>query len=68
MMSTTIEKQRALCLSHINDATKKKFQLLYFVAARSHAENLINRKLYEEVVPDSDSDGLLIADYIQPAQ
>ena len=38
--------------------------LLYYGAARRMAENYINRKLYEDKVPESDPDGLSIADDI----
>ncbi|STJ11789.1 phage protein [Escherichia coli] len=36
--------------------------MLYFRAACRKAENFINRKLYEETVPEGDPEGVLIAD------
>lgn len=63
-MSTTIEMLRAQCRIDIDDATEDELLTLYFTAARRRAENFINRKLYEDTVPDTDPDGLKIADDI----
>ncbi|HBS6949351.1 TPA: phage gp6-like head-tail connector protein [Klebsiella pneumoniae] len=63
-MSTTIEKLRAQCRIDANDETEDELLLLYFASARRRAENFINRKLYDENIPDTDPDGLKIADDI----
>ncbi|WP_227667448.1 head-tail connector protein [Klebsiella quasipneumoniae] len=46
-----------------DDETEDELLLLQYGAAR-RAENFINRKLYEDAVPDTDPDGLKIADDI----
>lgn len=63
-MSTTIEKLRAQCRIDVDDTTEDEMLLLYYGAAMRKAENYINRKLYEGDVPDTDPDGLKIADDI----
>lgn len=63
-MSTTIEKLRAQCRIDIDDTTEDELLKLYFGSARRKAENFINRKLYEDEVPENDPYGLLIADDI----
>ncbi len=63
-MSTTIEKLRAQCRIDADDTTEDEMLLLYYGAATRKAENYINRKLYEGDVPDTDPDGLKIADDI----
>ncbi|CDK69182.1 head-tail connector protein [Klebsiella pneumoniae] len=62
-MSTTIEMLRAQCRIDIDDTTEDEVLTLYYGAARRKAENFINRHLYEEV-PETDPDGLVIADDI----
>ncbi|EOA0097279.1 head-tail connector protein [Klebsiella aerogenes] len=61
-MSTTIEKLRAQCRIDIDDTTEDESLTLYYGAARRKAENFINRNLYEDEVPETDPDGLVIAD------
>lgn len=63
-MSTTIEMLRAQCRIDIDDTTEDEVLTLYYGAARRKAENFINRHLYEEEVPETDPDGLVIADDI----
>ena len=63
-MSTTIEKLRAQCRIDVDDTTEDEMLLLYYGAAMRKAENYINRKLYKGDVPDTDPDGLKIADDI----
>ncbi|BBV75139.1 hypothetical protein STW0522RAO56_11930 [Raoultella planticola] len=63
-MSTTIKKLRAQCRIDIDDTTEDELLKLYFGAALRKAENFINRKLYEDEVPETDPYGLLIADDI----
>ena len=60
-MSTTIEMLRAQCRIDIDDTTEDEVLTLYYGAARRKAENFINRHLYEEEVPETDPDGLVIA-------
>ena len=62
-MSTTIEMLRAQCRIDIDDTTEDEVLTLYYGAACRKAENFINRHLYEEV-PETDPDGLVIADDI----
>ncbi|HCM2949795.1 head-tail connector protein [Klebsiella pneumoniae] len=62
-MSTTIEMLRAQCRIDIDDTTEDEVLTLYYGAARRKAESFINRHLYEEV-PETDPDGLVIADDI----
>lgn len=63
-MSTTIEKLRAQCRIDLDDTTEDESLMLYYGAARRRAENFINRNLYEDEVPETDPDGLVIADDI----
>lgn len=63
-MSTTIDKLRAQYRIDIDDTTEDELLELYYGAARRKAENFINRKLYEDEVPETDPDGLVIADDI----
>ncbi|EBX2401348.1 phage gp6-like head-tail connector protein [Salmonella enterica subsp. enterica serovar Bareilly] len=63
-MSEMIEKLRAQCRIDTDDTTEDEMLLLYYGAATRKAENYINRKLYEGDVPDTDPDGLKIADDI----
>lgn len=63
-MSTTIENLRAQCRIDIDDTTEDESLMLYYGAARRKAENFINRNLYEDEVPETDLDGLVIADDI----
>jgi hypothetical protein len=60
-MSTTIEEGRSV--GSISTTTEDEVTL-YYGAARRKAENFINRHLYEEEVPETDPDGLVIADDI----
>lgn len=63
-MSEMIEKLRAQCRIDADDTTEDEMLLFYYGAARRKAENYINRKLYEGDVPDTDPDGLKIANDI----
>lgn len=63
-MTEMIEKLRAQCRIDADDTAEDEMLLLYYGAARRKAENYINRKLYEGDVPDTDPDGLKIADDI----
>ena len=61
-MAAIVEKLRAQCRIDTDDATDDELLMLYFRAACRKAENFINRKLYEETVPEGDPEGVLIAD------
>lgn len=63
-MNTMIEKLRGQCRIDADDTTEDELLLIYYGAARRMAENFINRKLYEDEVPESDPYGLIIADDI----
>ncbi|EIX4511075.1 phage gp6-like head-tail connector protein [Escherichia coli] len=66
-MTSIVEKLRLQCRLDPEDNVDDELLMLYFRAACRKAENFINRKLYESVVPDEDPDGLLIADDVQLA-
>ncbi|EFO2518146.1 TPA: head-tail connector protein, partial [Escherichia coli] len=53
-MAAIVEKLRAQCRIDTDDATDDELLMLYFRAACRKAENFINRKLYEETVPEGD--------------
>lgn len=61
-MAAIVEKLRAQCRIDTDDATDDELLMLYFRAACRKAENFINRKLYEETVPEGGPEGVLIAD------
>ncbi|TBN95996.1 phage gp6-like head-tail connector protein [Salmonella enterica subsp. salamae serovar 13,22:z:-] len=63
-MTAIVEKLRAQCRIDTDDATDDELLMLYFQAACRKAENFINRKLYEDTVPEDDPEGLLIVDDI----
>ncbi|SXF83118.1 head-tail connector protein [Klebsiella variicola] len=63
-MSIPIEKLRAQCRIDTDDTTEDESLTLYYGSARRKAENFINRNLYEDEVPETDPDGLVIADDI----
>ncbi|HCR0857889.1 TPA: phage gp6-like head-tail connector protein [Enterobacter kobei] len=51
-MNTMIEKLRGQCRIDADDTTEDELLLIYYGAARRMAENFINRKLYEDEVPE----------------
>ncbi|WAT06485.1 head-tail connector protein [Rouxiella badensis] len=59
-MVPTLEQLRLQC--RIDDEESDELLTLMAGAAVRKAENFINRKLYDETVPDTDEDGLLISD------
>lgn len=64
-MNPTIEELRQQC--RIDDTAEDSLLTTYAMAARKRAENYINRKIYEDSVPKSDSDGLLLSEDIKLA-
>ncbi|MBS0878584.1 MULTISPECIES: head-tail connector protein [unclassified Tatumella] len=64
-MSPTVEEVRLHC--RIDDDAEDSLLTAYITAAASRAGNYLNRTLYADEVPDTDSDGLLIAGEIKQA-
>lgn len=64
-MKPTIEELRLQC--RIDGGEEDSLLKTYAGAAKSRAENYINRSLYDEAVPESDTDGLVITDDIKLA-
>lgn len=64
-MSPTVEEVRLHC--RIDDDAEDSLLTDYITAAIGRAGNYLNRTLYEDEVPDTDSDGLLIAGEIKLA-
>lgn len=63
MTLPTIEELRQQCRIDIDD--EDILLLGYLDAAKEKAENYLNRKLYNDAVPDSDPDGMLITPVIR---
>ena len=63
MTLPTIEELRQQCRIDIDD--EDILLLGYLDAAKEKAENYLNRKLYNDAVPDSDLDGMLITPVIR---
>ncbi|CBJ79817.1 hypothetical protein XBJ2_2290008 [Xenorhabdus bovienii str. Jollieti] len=61
----TIEELRLQC--KIDETQDDDLLLNYLASAREKAENYLNRKLYEDRVPDDDLDGILITPLIKLA-
>lgn len=61
-MAAIVEKLMAQCRIDTVGSTDYELLMLYYQAARRKAENFINRRLYENVVPEDDPDGVLIVD------
>ncbi|MBD2797731.1 phage gp6-like head-tail connector protein [Xenorhabdus sp. 18] len=61
----TIDELRLQC--KVDETQDDELLLAYLASAREKAENYLNRKLYEEVVPESDPDGMLITPLIKLA-
>lgn len=66
-MVPSLEQLRMQCRIDNDDTSCDELLTLMAGAARKKAENLINRKLYDDAVPDTDPDGLLISDDIRLA-
>ncbi|EMN0827681.1 phage gp6-like head-tail connector protein [Providencia rettgeri] len=63
----TIEKLKAQCRIDDDNSAEDDLLMTYALAAKKWAENYINRTLYDENIPETDPDGLLISDDIELA-
>lgn len=63
-MVPSLEQLRMQCRIDDDDTSGNDLLTLMAAAARKRAENFINRKLYDETVPDTDPDGLVISEDI----
>lgn len=66
-MVPTIEELRNQCRIDSDDANEDQMITLYCSAAKGQAENYINRKLYDDAVPENESEGLVISPDIKLA-
>lgn len=64
-MTPTIEELRQQC--RIDDPAEDSLLTTYAMAARKRAENYVNRKIYEDAVPEHESEGLLLSEDIKLA-
>lgn len=63
-MVPSLEQLRMQCRIDEDDTSSDALLTLMSAAARKRAENLINRTLYDEQVPETDPDGLKISEDI----
>ncbi|MGJ0626010.1 head-tail connector protein [Xenorhabdus bovienii] len=63
----TVEKLKQQCRIDSNHDAEDSLLNTYARAAIRRAENYLNRRLYEEVVPDADPDGLFVSDDVELA-
>ncbi|MCG3471427.1 head-tail connector protein [Xenorhabdus bovienii] len=63
----TVDKLRQQCRIDSNHDAEDSLLNTYARAAIRRAENYLNRRLYEEVVPDTDPDGLFVSDDVELA-
>ena len=63
-MKPTLEQLRMQCRIDDDDLSSDELLTLMSGAARKKAENFINRKLYDDSIPEDDPDGLLISEDI----
>lgn len=61
----TVEELRGQC--RIDSDDEDDLLLIYAKAARRRAESYLCRKLYDDVLPDNDPDGLVIEDDVKLA-
>lgn len=66
-MIPTIEQLRQQCRIDDDDTSSDELLILMAAAARRRAQNFVCRTLYDETVPESDPDGLVISDDIRLA-
>ncbi|GKX58349.1 head-tail connector protein [Leminorella grimontii] len=66
-MVPSIEELRLQCRIDNGDASEDQVLAIYLGAAKNHAEEIVNRRLYDDSVPDTDPDGVLISDDIKLA-
>ncbi|MBW2956627.1 head-tail connector protein [Hafnia paralvei] len=64
-MTPTIEELRQQC--RIDDPAEDSLLTTYAMAARKRAENYVNRKIYDNAVPEHESEGLLLSEDIKLA-
>ncbi|MEQ1977451.1 head-tail connector protein [Xenorhabdus sp. SGI240] len=65
MLLPTLEELRLQC--KVDERQDDELLLTYLAVAREKAENYLNRKLYEERVPEEDPDGMLITPLVKLA-
>ncbi|PHM46503.1 head-tail connector protein [Xenorhabdus miraniensis] len=58
----TLEKLRQQCRIDSDNHTEDDLLDTYSRAAIKRAENYLNRRLYEDAVPEADPDGLLVTE------
>ncbi|MDC9623667.1 head-tail connector protein [Xenorhabdus sp. XENO-7] len=63
----TVEKLKQQCRIDSNNDAEDSLLNTYARAAIRRAENYLNRRLYEEAVPDTDPDGLFVSDDVELA-
>ncbi|CDG99584.1 head-tail connector protein [Xenorhabdus bovienii] len=63
----TVDKLRQQCRIDSNHDAEDSLLNTYARAAIRRAENYLNRRLYEEAVPDTDPDGLFVSDDVELA-
>lgn len=66
-MVPTIDELRNQCRIDSDDTTEDQMLTLYCSAAKGRTENYINRKLYDDAVPENESEGLVISPDIKLA-
>ncbi|WP_338804956.1 head-tail connector protein [Xenorhabdus griffiniae] len=65
MSLPTVEELRLQC--RIDSDEEDELLQAYLAVAREKAENYLNRRLYEEHVPEDDPDGMLITPLVKLA-
>ncbi|WP_370277274.1 head-tail connector protein [Xenorhabdus bovienii] len=63
----TVEKLKQQCRIDSDNDAEDSLLNTYARAAIRRAENYLNRRLYEEVVPDTDPDGLFVSEDVELA-
>ncbi|MGJ0628846.1 head-tail connector protein [Xenorhabdus bovienii] len=63
----TVDKLKQQCRIDSNHDAEDSLLNTYARAAIRRAENYLNRRLYEEAVPDTDPDGLFVSDDVELA-
>ena len=66
-MKPSIAELRQQCRIDSDDVSEDQTLAIYLSAAKSHAEKIVNRALYDTSIPDSDPDGIIISDDIKLA-
>ncbi|EPL9735169.1 head-tail connector protein [Citrobacter freundii] len=66
-MKPSIAELRQQCRIDSDDVSEDQTLAIYLSAAKSHAEKLVNRSLYDTSIPDNDPDGIIISDDIKLA-